>query len=227
MRTTCTPAYYKATAIVLFLICLVPQLTWALAPYQTGEKLFVAPTTGVNIRTEPSLRAPVLAQLPYNTAVTLLTDSLAAAPLEVKVSDFKGGFLPLQGQWVKVKAGKLTGFVFDGMLTPFKGLQLGEHQEDLYYAATFGQPSKTVIPKSEEVAGRKLRYETVITTYPNGLEQEYTFFDDCHDLKYTFSMPFNEAYWIIARMMVGADAAQEAQITQEDGKTVFTFYSCT
>ncbi|WP_276497667.1 SH3 domain-containing protein [Pontibacter litorisediminis] len=217
----------KLTAIFLFLTCLLPQLTFAMESYRQGDKLYVAPTSGVNIRTRPSLQAPVLAKLPYNTIVTVLADSLPAEPLQVKVSDFSGGFLTLHGGWIKVKAGNSTGYAFDGMLSRFKGLALGVLQDEPYYAATFGTPAEKVIPKTEVVEGHKVDYETVVKTYPKGIVEEYTLFDSCHNLKYTFSFPFNEAYWLIERMLLHGDAVQDVEISKDGSETVLTWYSCT
>ncbi len=225
MKTTLP--FYKLAALFFFLISLLPQLALAAEGYKPGDKLYVAPTTGANIRTEPSLQAPVLAKLKYNTVVTVLSDTLPAQPLQITVPDFNNGFLHLQGHWVKVKTGTTTGYVFDGMLSKYKVLELGNHQEDAYYAATFGKPSTKTIPRSEVVQGHTVKYETVIKTYPKGLVEELTVFDDCPDLTYTFKFSFNESYWLINRMMVGADAVQDVKIQKTDEGTVLTFYSCT
>ncbi|WP_242926598.1 SH3 domain-containing protein [Pontibacter vulgaris] len=221
-------AVSQMIASLLFLfIGFLPQLTFAAESYQPSDKLFVAPTTGANIRTEPSLQAPVLAKLKYNTVIIVVTDTLDAQPLQITVPDFNEGFLSLQGHWVKVKAGTIIGYVFDGMLSKYKGLELGNHDEEAYYAATFGKPATKTIPKSEVVQGHTIKYETIIKTYPKGLVEEYTFSDDCHDFTYTFKLTFNEVYWLINRIMIGADAVQEVKIKKADKGAILTFYSCT
>ncbi|MFD2246294.1 SH3 domain-containing protein [Pontibacter ruber] len=214
-------------ALLLLFISLLPLSTFAAENYQAGDKLYVAPTTGANIRTAPSLQASVVTKLKYNNVVTVAADTLPAQPLQITVPDFNNGFLNMQGHWVKVKTGTTTGYVFDGMLSKYKGLELGNHQEDAYYAATFGKPATKSIPRSEVVQGHTVKYETVINTYPKGLVEELTVFDDCPDLTYTFKFSFNEAYWLINRMMVGADAVQDVKISKKGTETVLTFYSST
>jgi len=217
----------KLVVTLLILGFQLPQFSFAAENYKVGDKLFVAPTKGVNIRTAPSLQAPVLKRVAYNVVVIVAADTLPAQSLQITVPDFNGGFLSLQGHWVKVKAGSITGYVFDGMLTKYKGLPLGNYDKDAFYAATFGRPSRKTIPKREVIQGHTVKYETVIKTYPQGMVEEYTFFDDCHNLTYTFTFSFNEVYWLINRMMVGADAVQDVKIAKEDKETVLTFYSCT
>lgn len=96
-----------------------------------------------------------------------------------------------------------------------------------YYVSLFGTPSLKTVEKSEVVEGRKLDYETNTKTFPRGFVMESTFFDGCYDQVYTFRVPFNEAYWLIQRMMLHADAAQEIKINQVGNETVMSFYSCT
>jgi hypothetical protein len=222
-----TASLKVVVSFILTFICLLPQLSLAAEGFQEGKKLYVAPTTGINLRAMPTQQAPVLAKLRYNTLVTVVADTVPAEPLQVKVSNFNNGLLSLQGHWVKVRVGKTTGYVFDGMLSQFKGLELGILQEEPYYAATFGKPVKTVIPKSEVIQGHKVDYETVITTYPKGLKEEHTLFDGCHNLTYTYKMSFNEAYWLIQRMLIDGDAVQDVKISQEGDNTILTWYSCT
>ncbi|WP_266203924.1 SH3 domain-containing protein [Pontibacter kalidii] len=220
--------YSKTFLALLFVVtALLYQPTFAADNYKVGDKLYVAPTAGINIRSRPSLQAPILAKLNYNTAVTVAADSLPAEPLQVRVKDFNEGFMTLQGHWVKVKSGRITGYVFDGMLSSVKGLELNNYQEEAYFADTFGKPRKETIQKSKVVEGHKADSETVITTHPKGIVVEYTFFDGCHDLTYTFDIPFNDVYWLINRMMVGADAVQDVKIRKEGKRTVLTYYSCT
>jgi hypothetical protein len=217
------------TRLALFIFLFAggtPQLLFASDYNKPTGKLYVAPTSGLNVRTQPSLQASVVATLSYNTLVNIVADSTPAKPFQLKVTDFNGGSLLLEGQWVKVNAGNVSGYVFDGMLSRYKGLALGNLQEDAYYAATFGKPESLTIPKTSVEQGHKINYETIIKTYPNGLIEEHTLYDGCHDLKYTFNTAFNEAYWLISRMMIGADAVMDVDITKADKATVLTFYSC-
>jgi hypothetical protein len=218
------PAFTLLTLLFFLFATGIPHLIFAAENYKPGDKLYVAPTTGLNIRTQPSLQAPTLAKLQYNSTVTILTEPTETE--QIQVSDFNGGKLNLQGNWVKVKAGEVTGYVFDGMLSRYKGLALGNHNEELYFATTFGQPKTETIAKSKMEQGHKVDYETEIRTYPNGLIEETTVYDGCPDVKYTFSLPFNEAYWLISRMMLDADAVQDIKINKTDKATVLTFYSC-
>ncbi|NDK56069.1 SH3 domain-containing protein [Pontibacter fetidus] len=214
-------------ALLVFLFAVsIPQLVLAAENYKTGDKLFVAPTSGLKIRIQPNLEAPAITTLGYTTPVTIVDDTAVAKPLQIKVSDFNEGTLLLTGHWVKVKAGNTTGFVFDGMLSKYKGLALSDYQEDAYYTATFGKPTSVTIPKTKMEQGHKVAYETVIKTYPEGLTEEVTVYDGCPNVTYTFNLSFNEAYWLISRMMIGADAVQDAKINNTGKTTTLTYYSC-
>lgn len=203
----------KAIPVLLILFTgLLPHFTLGADHYKPGDKLYVAPTSGVRVRALPAITAPVLAYLDFNSVVTVVADSLPAKPFQMAVTDFNSGELSLRGHWIKVKTGKGTGYVFDGMLSEFKGLKQGSYEEEPYYVSLFGTPSLKTIEKSKVVEGKKLDYETQIKTYPRGFVMQSTFFDGCYDQVYTFQIPFNEAYWLIQRMMLDADAAQEIKI---------------
>ena len=214
--------------VLLFLFTVhLPQFTLAAENYKAGDKLYVAPTTGLNVRNFPDIKAPILTNLDFNTVVTIVADLLPAKPFGVKVTDFNSGKLSLQGHWIKVRTGKITGYIFDGMLSKFKGLQLRTYEDEPYYTALFGKPSLQTVKKSTVIQGRNIDYETEIKSYPRGMVMESTFLDDCYKVVYTFAISFNEAYWLIERMMLDADAAQDIKIKKEKTKTVLNFYSCT
>ncbi len=215
------------------LLVFSPLLRVAADGYSAGDKLYVAPTSGVNLRANPSGKAPVLQQLHYNTMVTVLPDSVPENPYQVSVTNFDNGKLELKGHWVKVQAGNRTGYVFDGMLSPFKGqpmapTHLSQEQDDAYYASLFGKPSTKTLQKTTVLQGKKFPYETVIKTYPKGMVEESTFFDGCYELNFTFKTTFNQAYWLIEQMLVDADAAQDIKIKKvQEGKVLLSFDSCT
>jgi len=217
--------------VILVLIFLftghLPLLTWGAEKYKVGDKLFVSPTLGVNMRKAPDIKASILTHLNFNTLVTIVADSLPAKPFQLSVPDFNSGKLTLQGHWVKVTVGNTTGYIFDGMLSHFKGLKPGIYEEEPYYIALFGKPRLQIIKKSKNIQGRKLDYETKIITYPRGLVVESTFFDDCYDEVYTFNISFNETYWLVHRLLLDADAVQNVKFKKEKDKTILSFYSCT
>lgn len=220
-------AYPKILPVLfIFIIGVFPDKTLGAENYKAGDKLYVAPTTGVNIRELPDVKAPILANLTFNTVVLVMGDSLPVHPFRILVNNFDSGKLALQGHWVKVKSGKTTGYIFDGMLSRFKGLQVGNQNDDAHFALLFGKPTLKIIKKSTTVYGYKENYETEISTFPQGLTMESTFFDSCYDLVYRFSTSFNEAYWLIQRFLLDADAAQGIKIKKVKGKTVLSFYSC-
>ncbi len=215
-----------AIQLCLFIIYL-PLFTFGAENSKIGSKLYVGPTTGVNVRDLPDNKATILAKLNFNTVVTIIADSLPAQPFQIMVTDYNSGKLTLKGHWVKVSTGNITGYIFDGMLSRYKGLNLNSMEEELYYTTIFGKHSLKIIKKSIIIQGRNFNYETKIKSYPRGFTTESTFFDDCYELVYTLGIPFNEAYWLIQRLLWDADAAQNIKIKKLNGKTVLSFDSCT
>lgn len=218
--------WQKQIIYIFLFISLSPSFTFGAENYKVGDKLYVGPTNGIIIRKLPDIKALILAKLDFNSVVIIQPDSLLATPFQLSLTNFGTGKLMLHGNWVKVRSGKITGYVFDGMLTRFKGMVLKSHKDDLYLLATFGKPKLQTVKKSTTIKGEKLDYETEINTYPKGLVINSTFFDGCYTMDYTFKISFNEAYWLIERMLLDADAAQEIQVKKEKANTVLSFYSC-
>ncbi|KAA3436522.1 SH3 domain-containing protein [Rufibacter hautae] len=219
----------RILSFVLFVLCLnfLPHFTQGAEKYKAGDRLFVAPTKGLNLRKSPDFQSAVLATLDYNTQVTIAEDSLPSKPFQVAVTNFAGGKLSLQGHWVKVRSGHAVGYVFDGMLSNYKGLTLGSYDEDAWLVSLFGKPTLKTSKKSMMAPFGKIDFEIEEKTYPRALVFESTWGDGCGSYEYTFSISFNETYWLIERMMVRADAADDTKIKKLKGKTVFSFDSCT
>ncbi|WP_210486348.1 SH3 domain-containing protein [Rufibacter aurantiacus] len=216
-------------SLFLFVFCLnfLPHQSKGAEKYKAGDKLFVAPTKGLNLRKSPDSQSAVLAKLDYNTQVTIAEDASPRKSLQIPVTDFAGGKLNLQGHWVKVSTGQAMGYVFDGMLSKYKGLALGSYEEDAWLVSLFGKPTLKTSKKSLTAQGGEIDFEIEEKTYPRGLVFHSTWGDGCGSYEYTFSISYNEAYWFIERMMVGADAADDIKIKKEKGNTVFSFSSCT
>lgn len=68
------------TILLIFFTGLLPHLTLGADPYKPGDKLYVAPTSGVRVRALPAITAPVLTYLDFNSVVTVVADSLPAKP---------------------------------------------------------------------------------------------------------------------------------------------------
>ncbi|MFB9863735.1 SH3 domain-containing protein [Rufibacter immobilis] len=213
--------------LIVIVVSLLPHTSFSAEHYKAGDKLYVAPTSGMNLRTAPSLSAPIIRKLDFNMVVTVQPDSLPATPAQIKVSDFNEGNLLLKGSWVKVSAKGVTGYAFDGMLSRYPGIPLKIIQEESYLPTLFGAPVVKNQKRSSVIEGHKISYETKTTTYPKVLVMKSTFLDDCYNEEYTFTTTFNEAYWLIARMMRYADAAQDTKIMKTASGAKITFYSCT
>jgi hypothetical protein len=202
-----------------------PNFGFGAENYKVGDKLYVAPTSGMNMRVSPSFTAPNRMQLSYNTVVTVIPDSLPPKPAQIAVSDFNSGELLLIGNWVKVSTGEITGYVFDGMLTRFPGLTLAKGHANTFFDSIFGTPKETIKEENIVMEGRKVDYKTKVKTYPKVLVIELTDLDGCYEEKYTFRTSFNEAYWLIQRIVFHADANKEIQINRLKHGAALVYYS--
>jgi len=194
--------------------------------YKFGDRLFVASPKGLNLRVEPSSTSKILAELKYSSQITIIDKLPFIKSFSYLVTNFNGGNIQLKGHWVKVSFNNLVGYVFDGNLTNYKyegqGVGLNYHQ-------IFGVPKiDSVKSFSEPVDGKRYEKITSIKTFPKILKEVEVFSDDCWDVKQTFkNITFNEAYWLINRDMIDADAATDVKLYREKDAIVLTYYSCT
>lgn len=213
--------------LILILLILINSNTLKAAKkYKFGDRLFVASPKGLNLRAEPSSTSKILVELKYNSHITIIDKMPFTNSFSYSVTNFDGGTLQLKGHWVKVSFNNLEGYVFDGNLSNYKYQDKGV---GLNYDQVFGLPDiDTVKSFSKPINGK--RFNQIITKkiFPKVLEEVEIFSDDCWDVKQTFkNISFNEAYWLINRAMIDADAATDVKLTKEKNAIILTYSSCT
>ena len=213
---------------LIFILLIIINLTPLNASenYKFGDRLFVASPKGLNLRVEPSSTSKILAELKYNSQITIIDKLPFTKSFTYSVTNFSSGTLKIKGFWVKVSFNNLEGYVFDGNLTNYKYDAKGINED---YAKIFGMPKvDSIVTYSEPVDGIKYEKITTKKIYPKVLEEVVIFFDGCYDVQQTFkNITFNEAYWLINKDMQDADAANEIKINKEKNSIIFTYVSCT
>ncbi len=78
--------------------------------YEDGDVLTVVANSGLRLRINPQMTSPTIKVLEHGTPVTV-----------IKVNGYEGAYTDrfqwMDGSWVKVKSGHLSGWLFDGFLT--------------------------------------------------------------------------------------------------------------
>lgn len=112
----------------------------------TGETLFIAAKSGLNIREKPSTDAEVVTLVPYGTGVQVVKDDAAPVPMTAE---------GLKGKWVKVQYDEKTGYAFDGFMISHPVPKDGESLKD-YTHRVYGpvQNHKVINPKQAVIDGK-------------------------------------------------------------------------
>lgn len=109
-------------------LLMTPFLLLAIGLNDLDPDLIVQSKSGLKLRLNPNLEAPVLSVIGYGENVKVLEDSIGN---EFNVSWVKG-------KWIKVEHNFQTGYVFDGFLSelpvPSYTEELGSHYKDLGFA---------------------------------------------------------------------------------------------
>ena|GEM_PF-2243030 len=110
----------KMLFLTVLIALLTSQITYA-QNYAVGDGLVVAANSGLRLRIHPDKSAPTIKVLEYNDPVIVQS-----------MNDFDEEYADriqwFDGYWVKVKAGHVSGWVFDGFLTT---MQLPDHEDQL------------------------------------------------------------------------------------------------
>ena len=78
--------------------------------YAVGDGVVVAATSGLRLRVQPEKSSPTIKVLDYN-------DRLQVVQIESQERNLQDRIQWQDGQWIRVKAGHLSGWVFDGFVT--------------------------------------------------------------------------------------------------------------
>jgi len=78
--------------------------------YAVGDGVLVAATSGLRLRVQPDLQSPTIKVLKYN-------DYLEVVQLTSSDKELSGRIQWQDGQWIRVKSGHVSGWVFDGFVT--------------------------------------------------------------------------------------------------------------
>lgn len=132
--------------IVLFILIIVSSFgNEAYKTYKEGEKLFVWAKSGLNLRKEPSVNAESIGTIKYGTQITVLNqdDKISYDYAFIKASNIRPDEnnsknpIFLNGYWIKIKAGNLTGYVFSGLLLKYKPYKAINTYNDIYFSNYF------------------------------------------------------------------------------------------
>ena len=215
----------KKLFLILLIVFNIKSLN-AAENYRFGDRLFVASPKGLNLRAEPFPTSKILAELRYNSQITIIDKLPFTKSFTYSVTNFGGDTLQLKGHWVKVSFDNLEGYVFDGNLTNYKYDAIGTNED---YDYVFGKPkvdtTKSLIKALNGIEDEEI---TIKKIYPKILQEVVTIYDGCYDVQQIFkNITFNEAYWLINKDMQNADAANEIKINKEKNSIIFTYVSCT
>lgn len=91
--------------------------------YAVGDGLVVAANSGLRLRIKPNISAPTIKVLEYGDPVTV-------QPMNDSSNAYADRIQWVDGHWVKIKTGLVSGWVFDGFLT---GLVLPNRENQLCF----------------------------------------------------------------------------------------------
>ena len=107
--------------LLLFLITLMFNIDDNQAQnYAVGDGLVVAAHSGLRLRVNPGMKYPTITVLEYNDPVVVVPHTHKDYTLIDRINW-------MDGYWVKVKAGHVSGWVFDGFVTTMKNPDHEDH----------------------------------------------------------------------------------------------------
>lgn len=128
----------KQLLIITIVFC-VQSVAHGISEYQIGDTLFVIARTGLNVRSDPSLRGKALSTIPYGHRLIAKEEKLPflwfntdSVQIFESYSWYKAenaATAPywIKGKWVKVEYNGMEGYVFDGFLSKSKPLSKKEN----------------------------------------------------------------------------------------------------
>jgi hypothetical protein len=108
--------------VVFFFLAILPfsNWVWGAENYKVGDTLYVWARSGLNIRTEASVRGKKLGKLEAGEALMVIeTTNRAYQVRAIDSVEEDGTPLILTGTWIKVKAGQFEGYVIDTYLLKY------------------------------------------------------------------------------------------------------------
>lgn len=178
------------TLTLLWACSFLPSLH-AVAPYQSGDTLYVWASSGLRLRSEPN--GSIISTLPFGTAVVMQQHQPDTGALTIE---------KLRGYWVQINGAGRTGYVFDGLLgalpTPAKQIYnlmdycnhyfqhitgfdcYGSDGENVGGAIFQYKDRKVVYVESGGGGPEIYSYNGSLIVTPTSLEEMYLFFKHLH-----------------------------------------------
>jgi len=124
----------KSSLVLVFMLSVtVARAQFTAQYFSVGDSLFVWAKDGLSLRSEPLAKSSKKRGLSYGTPVVVVggskSDSITVIPAATDKEGQRTPAFRLHGRWLRVSAGRDTGYVFDGYLSkmePFKPKQ-GKH----------------------------------------------------------------------------------------------------
>lgn len=193
---------------IMFCAILAIALTPADAQFQNYEEhdvLTVVANSGLRMRVNPEMSSPTIKVLEHGTPVTVL-----------KTNGYDGQYTDriqwMDGSWVKVKTGHLSGWLFDGFLTTLPPVQEVDHLcLDCYSLTTpLIQYLQSTIPVECEWTDTTEDVSTTDLLYSDGIYHHMSQGDGWYRHEIVFDqLRMSEVVNLLRSMLVGKQMRQE------------------
>ncbi|MEO1807927.1 MAG: SH3 domain-containing protein [Bacteroidota bacterium] len=143
--------------------------------YQAGDTLYVWASSGLNIRSQPSIQGTKKGGLPLGTKVVIqeITDQTFETREVQATEDGESSFY-IKGHWVKVTNGQIEGYAVDSYLLPFPTPQ-GKSTLEAYLEGLAGKALTFKEEKNENCEEEEEGCYTRIGPMIQGLQLTYGF----------------------------------------------------
>ena len=154
--------------------------------YNKGDGLYVWSKEGLNLRKSPGVKGKRIMTIPYGGKVIVQND---------RSSHLGFMYANMSGYWVNVRYKKSTGYIFDGLLSPFRipkpeGYQSGKLG---YFDEQFGTPSVRTTKRGGETLN--------IREYKNGVMIKETLKAMYEKMEYSFPrIRLYTAFWLFKHL---------------------------
>ena len=204
-------------SLLIVLISTIITETYAQIPnYAVGDGLVVAANSGLRLRVKPDMKSPTIKVLDFGQVIDV-------TKIDPHQQDRIGW---IDGHWIKVKAGHVSGWVFDGFLST---MSIPDHEDHLCTdCASLIYPLERYILDhylsecSEELADTSEDILVSSVLYDDGIQFDKSIGEGWYQAEVTFQgRRINEVLNVFRGMLVGSlmrSDFEQSLIFHQDGK---------
>lgn len=131
----------KLSSIIILVLLAISQ-SYGADNYTIGDQLYVWAKSGLNLRTGPGTKFPIIRGIPFGEKVEVVdkcsqsyTFTLISS-VDQNVTSSKIDAINLKGNWVKIKIDTTTGYVIDQYLLMLDPQIIDKEMDHLYFKIT-------------------------------------------------------------------------------------------